>query len=32
MADGLRMWFTYRGSIGIKTESPESFGQARTQP
>lgn len=25
MADGLRIWFTYRGSIGIKTESPESF-------
>lgn len=33
MADGSRMWFTCRGSIGIETESPESFGQqAGTQP
>lgn len=33
MVDGSRMWFTHRGSIGIETESSESFGQqARTQP
>ncbi len=32
-ADGLRVWFTYRGSIGIKKESLDSTGQqARTPP
>lgn len=33
MVDSLRIWFTYRSLIGIKSESLELFGQeVRMQP